>query len=82
MSYLASPGGMSERIDLYIAQVNASDIAQLAGVEEEGEDIRVFAMSREDACQALERGQIINGPSIIGIQWLALNHQRVKRDWL
>jgi ADP-ribose pyrophosphatase len=81
MSYLSSPGGMSERIDLYVAQVNAGDIAQLAGLAEEGEDIRVFAMDRELAYQAIAQGKITNGASIIGIQWLALNHQRIKQEW-
>jgi len=81
MSYLSSPGGMSERIDLYLAQVNASDIADIAGLSEEGEDIRVFAMDREQAYQALEQGKITNGASIIGIQWLALNYLRIRQEW-
>lgn len=81
MSYLSSPGGMSEQIDLYIAQIDANEIVELAGLEEEGEDIRVFTMSRADAYQALERGEICNGASVIGIQWLQLNYQRIRRAW-
>ncbi|NRA54998.1 MAG: ADP-ribose diphosphatase [Gammaproteobacteria bacterium] len=82
MSYLSSPGGMSERIDLYIAQVKASEIKEIAGLEAEGEDIRVFAMDRQQAYDAIEQGKITNASSIIGIQWLALNHQRIKQEWL
>ncbi|NRA82833.1 MAG: ADP-ribose diphosphatase [Gammaproteobacteria bacterium] len=82
MSYLSSPGGMSERIDMYIARVDVTKISQYAGLEAEGEDIRVFVMNRTDALKALESGEIKNGASIIGLQWLALNVDKLNQQWL
>lgn len=81
LEFLSSPGGMSEQIELFIAQVNSADITSFAGLAEEGEDIRVFVMSREAAMKAVEQGDICNGASIIGIQWLALNYQRLQQQW-
>ncbi|NRA70359.1 MAG: NUDIX domain-containing protein [Gammaproteobacteria bacterium] len=79
LEFLSSPGGMSEQIELFIAQIDSANIENFAGLAEEGEDIRVFVMSREAAMQAVDQGDICNGASIIGIQWLALNYQRLQQ---
>ncbi len=81
-SYLPSPGGCSERITLFAGCVDASEAGGLHGLAEEHEDIRVHVMSRVEAIQLLNDGKIDNAASIIGLQWLALNHQRIRDAWL
>lgn len=81
MSYLSSPGGSTERIHLYVVEVDAREAKELCGLEEEGEDIRVFTIPRTEALDWIENGKIDNGATIIGIQWLALNHQRLMDSW-
>lgn len=80
-SYLVSPGGNSERIDLYIAQVDASKAAAIAGLESESEDIRTLVMDVNCALEQLNQAKFQNGVTIVGLQWLALNHQKMKDKW-
>lgn len=80
MSYLVSPGGTSEKIELYIAHVDASSAKKIAGLECEGEDIRTLKMGVNDAIEKLSLSEFQNGVTIVGLQWLALNHQRIKQQ--
>lgn len=77
-SYMPSPGACSERHTLYLAEVDIlQDNTQLFGLESENEDIRRHVVSRTEALELVYNGGIDNGPTIIGLQWLALNHQRL-----
>ena len=71
--YLVSPGGTNESLALFCATVDSDNIAGIHGLEEEGEDIRVHVVSREDAMSAILDGRINNAATIIALQWLELN---------
>lgn len=75
MTYLSSPGGMSEAMHIYLAKVDSKNIGGVFGLDEEHEDILVHVMSREQAMALLAEGKITNAATIIGLQWLALNYQ-------
>ncbi|WP_019933090.1 ADP-ribose diphosphatase [Oceanimonas smirnovii] len=75
MSYFSSPGGCSERITVFVGEVDATQAASHAGLTDEGEDIRVHRLSRREAMQWLADGRIDNAASVIALQWLALNHE-------
>ncbi|WDE00245.1 NUDIX domain-containing protein [Thalassomonas actiniarum] len=81
LKYFSSPGGMSEYIHLYAARINSANVGGVYGLEEEGEDIRVHVFSRVQALQLLENGKISNAATIIGLQWLALNYQKLQTSW-
>ncbi|MCW8995492.1 MAG: ADP-ribose diphosphatase [Psychromonas sp.] len=74
-SYLVSPGGTTEQIDLFIADVDSSLANGVHGLEEEGEDIRVHVLPRETAYQWVVDGKINNAATIIALQWLELNRE-------
>ena len=76
-----SPGGVFERIHLFAGKVDASQAGGLHGLAEEHEDIKVHVVSREQAYQWVENGQIDNSIAVIGLQWLQLNYQRLKQLW-
>ncbi|MFP2768719.1 ADP-ribose diphosphatase [Oceanisphaera sp. KMM 10153] len=78
MSYFSTPGGCSERITVFIGEVDASQAAGHAGLDSESEDIRVHRLPREQAMQWLADGKIDNATSIIALQWLEL--QRLKGE--
>ncbi|GAD80652.1 ADP-ribose diphosphatase [Vibrio ezurae] len=80
--YYPSAGGCSERIELYIGQIDAPLSGGFFGLESEGEDIRVHVLNREEAYQLVKNGTIENAASIITIQWLMLNHQQLRQQWL
>ncbi|MGB5445728.1 MAG: ADP-ribose diphosphatase [Psychromonas sp.] len=73
LNYLVSPGGTTEQIDLFIANVDSSNVGGLYGLEHEGEDIRVHVVPRETAYQWVKEGKIYNAAAIIALQWLELN---------
>jgi ADP-ribose pyrophosphatase len=80
-SFYPSSGGCSEKLDVYIGEINASKAYGTHGLEHEGEDIRVHVMSRYEAYQRVKSGQFENGASIIALQWLELNHQDITTKW-
>jgi ADP-ribose pyrophosphatase len=82
MSYLPSPGGMTESIHLYIGTVDASNAGGIHGLESENEDIRVHCLPREEVLQMLKAGKFDNSAIIIALQWLALNFDNVKKQLL
>lgn len=79
MKYLSSPGGMSECIYLYWATFDSTKVSSgsVYGVEEENEDILLHIISRTDALALLNEGKVVNAATIIGLQWLAINYQRL-----
>ena len=80
--YLVTPGGSSETVKIYCARVDARAAGGIHGCADEGEDIRVFAIPVEEAFRRLGDGQINNSPAIIALQWLALNHRRIRQTLL
>ena len=80
--YLSSPGCTSETIQMYCGRVDAAGAGGLSGVDHEGEYIRVFTVSAEEAFAMLDSGRIENGMTIIALQWLKLNRQRLLDAWL
>lgn len=81
LSYLSSPGGMTERIFIYLAQVDSSEANRYGGLASEHEDIRVERLPRTQVMQMLEDGIIDNAASVIGMQWLGLHLNRFRREW-
>jgi len=80
-SYYPSSGGCSEKLDVFVGKVDASTAHGVHGLDYEGEDIRVHVVSREQAYQWVVDGTFENGASIIALQWLELNHQRLRSEW-
>ncbi|CRE67904.1 ADP-ribose diphosphatase [Yersinia enterocolitica] len=81
LSYLASPGGTSERLSIMVGEVDATTAEGIHGLADENEDIRVHVVSREQACRWVDEGAIDNAASIIALQWLALHHQSLRAEW-
>ncbi|QLH62077.1 ADP-ribose diphosphatase [Serratia symbiotica] len=82
LSYLASPGGTSERLSIMVGEVDAATAKGIHGLEEENEDIRVHVVSREQAYCWVEEGVIDNAASVIALQWLALHHKSLRKEWV
>ncbi|HAS6279339.1 TPA: ADP-ribose diphosphatase [Vibrio vulnificus] len=82
VSYYPSAGGCSEKLDVFVGEVDASKAHGIHGLDYEDEDIRVHVMTREQAYDLVKQGKIENGASIIALQWLELNHLQLKSQWL
>jgi len=79
--YLASPGGTSETVELFLGRVDASLAGGVHGLDHEEEDIRVFALPYAEALALVTKGKIGNAMTLIALQWLILHHDEVIRKW-
>ncbi|MBA0218483.1 ADP-ribose diphosphatase [Pectobacterium brasiliense] len=82
INYLASPGGTSERMAVMVGEVDTLTAKGIHGLAEENEDIRVHVVSRQQSYQWVEEGIVDNAASVIALQWLALHHEELKREWV
>ena len=80
-SYLTTPGACTERIELYIAQVDAKTAKGIHGLDNEAEDIKVLRVPLAQAEEWLNNGRIDNSTAIIALQWLLLNKEKLKASW-
>jgi ADP-ribose pyrophosphatase len=76
MTYYSSPGGMSERIHLFVATVDSTTATGVHGLDSENEDIRVRVVKYQQAIKWLNNGVLNNATTIIALQWLQLNKQQ------
>lgn len=68
-----SPGAVTEKLHLYIAEVDQSaDPGAGGGHADEGEDIEVLEMPLAEALAMIGRGEIVDGKTIMLLQHLAL----------
>lgn len=82
LSVWDSPGGMKERIDIFVGYTDSEKAGGIHGLAEENEDIKVHTVARETAYQWLCDGKIDNAIAVIGLQWLQLNYQTLQKKWL
>lgn len=81
MQYYPSPGGSDERVHLYLGLCSTEGVdGRVMGVAAESEDIRARVVSFAQAMHMLETGQIDNAPSIITLQWLAMNKASLQQQ--
>ena len=71
-SFYPSPGGSSELIHLYYAEVSGDQAkyTKNGGLRASGEDIEVVELSLAEALAKIKTGEIIDAKTIIGIYWL------------
>ena len=80
-SYLSSPGGTTERLELFLAQTDSTVAHGIHGVENEAEDIKVLRVPRLEAKEWLETGVIDNAAAIIILQHFFLHEQVILKEW-
>ncbi|OOF59916.1 ADP-ribose diphosphatase [Rodentibacter myodis] len=81
LSVWDSPGGVVERIHLFVGEVDSSQAKGIHGLATENEDIRVWVVKREQAYQWMCEGKIDNSIAVMGLQWLQLNYAQLQHRW-
>jgi len=79
--YYSSPGGSNEFLYLFAGRADLSRAGGIHGLEDENEDIRVHVLTIDDLWSRLERGELITAHTLIAVQWLKLNYQRLRAMW-
>ncbi|MCB0194873.1 MAG: NUDIX hydrolase [Anaerolineae bacterium] len=70
-TFYPSPGGSSERLFVYYAEVdNRHKVESGGGLATEHEDIEIVEYTLPDAWNALATGQIVDAKTIIALMWL------------
>ncbi len=78
-TFYVSPGGTSERIILYYAEVTAGDkISEGGGVASEHEDIQVKEYSWPQLQALMDNGEIVDAKTIVAVMWFREQRERRK----
>ncbi len=78
-SYLSSPGGSSERIHLYCALGDLTNAGGIFGLAGESEDIKVHVLPAEQVLSQLYSDEYCNAATLIALQWLQANRERLRQ---
>ena len=79
--YIASPGGTTHSVKLYLGRVDSSKAQGIHGLSDEHEDIRVLVVPFADWPALQQEGRISDACSLLALQWLALNRDEVRATW-
>lgn len=79
--YLASPGGTSETISLFLGRISTEGAGGVFGMHAEDEHIRATILSEDELQRLLDAGELTNAATLIMAQWFFLNRDRVRAAW-
>ena len=77
LSYLTTPGLTDEEITIFLCCIDASTVREGPRTTPDGEHLSVGRVSIADAIRSLNNDAMRCSPLVIGLQWLALNLERV-----
>jgi len=75
--FMPAPGVDHEIAAVFLATVDATKIPARAGAGSENEETVPFRVPIDEALAALAAGTFVNGYTVIALQWLALNRDRL-----
>ena len=76
-----SPGSVTEKLHFYVGEYDTAERAgDGGGIESEGEDIEVIEMPLSEALNAIGRGEIVDGKTIMLLQHAALGELASSRQ--
>ena len=75
-SYFPAPGSSEEYYHIYLGEIQAFDGERIRGLEKENEDILVKCFKVEDVRQMLKEKKIINGLTLVALQWFFLEYYK------
>lgn len=76
--YYVSPGGTSEHCSLFCGIIDSEGVGGIHGLPHEHEDIRVLVVDAAQAYDWVSEGKIRSSATIIALQWLQLNEDRLR----
>lgn len=78
---MLTPGACSESCHVFVGRVDATKAGGVFGLASEGEDILVKVLPFAEACAMVERREVDNAVGVIGLQWLALHREDLRKRW-
>ena len=80
-TFLMTPGASSETLAMFCGRVDSEGAGGLHGLDHEGEDIRSFVTTAEEALERVMACACPNANTVIALQWLTLNRADLRRRW-
>ena len=74
--YFPAPGSSESFYHLFVGKVIAPEKEIIKGLETENEDILVKSYSYEEVRKKIEKKEILNGVTLVALQWFFLNIER------
>ncbi len=71
--YFPAPGSSESFYHLFVGKVIAPEKEIIKGLETENEDILVKSYSYEEVRKKIEKKEILNGVTLVALQWFFLN---------
>jgi ADP-ribose pyrophosphatase len=78
--FFVSPGISNEQIILMCGIVDSTQADGIHGLDSEGEDIKVEVLTLEQARSELYSGRINSTSTIMAMQWLLLNREKLRKN--
>ena len=75
-SYFPAPGSSESYYHLYLGEIQAFDGERIKGLEKENEDILVKSFKIEEVKQMLKEKKIMNGLTLVALQWFFLEYYK------
>ena len=74
LSYFPAPGSSQSYYHFFLAEVQSFENSKILGKKDEDEDILVRCYSLEEVEEMLNCGKIINGLTLVALQWFFLEY--------
>gem|GEM_PF-2936549 len=79
--YHVSPGGTTETTAVFVGEAALDGVGGVHGNPDENEDIQVHIVDATEAIAMADDGRIANAMGLIGLNWFARNHERLRSEW-
>lgn len=79
--YHVSPGGSTETTAVFVGEAALDGVGGVHGNADENEDIQVHIVDANEAIAMADDGRIANAMGLIGLNWFARHHQRLRSQW-
>ena len=79
--YIVTPGCLDETVTMFCGRVDSTKAGGHHGLVHEGEDIRVVVKTFDEAWAELHAGGLDNSIAVIGMLWLKINREELRRRW-
>ena len=74
--YFPAPGSSESFYHIFLGEVEAFKGKKIMGLESENEDILVQCFNIKEVRKKMEKGEILNGLTLIALQWFFLKYKK------
>ncbi len=77
LEYFTSPGGLTEKTQLFCAMVDSQGLGGIHGNDDEQEQIMVHVLDTQTIFEMLDQQWLTSSATVIAVQWLRMHHDHL-----